>query len=133
MRRLTIFLVAITFFITWAGLAAAQQQYVFPQKGQSAEQQKKDEYECHSWAVKQTGYDPTAAAQAPPQQAAQHHRLRGYPWTSATSWATPCCSLSWPAACRIASWRPVADACSGSRITTKPSAIPPTASPAKVS
>lgn len=52
-------------------IAAAQQQYVFPQKGQSAEQQKKDEYECHSWAVKQTGFDPTATAQAPPQQAAQ--------------------------------------------------------------
>jgi hypothetical protein len=48
----------------------AQQQYVFPQKGQSADQQKKDEYECHSWAVKQTGFDPTAA-QAPAQQPAQ--------------------------------------------------------------
>jgi len=51
--------------------AMAQQQYVFPQKGQTAEQQKKDEYECHSWAVKQTGFDPTAAAQAPAQQPAQ--------------------------------------------------------------
>ena len=44
-----------------APAAMAQQQYVFPQKGQSADQQKKDEYECHSWAVKQTGFDPTAA------------------------------------------------------------------------
>jgi len=51
--------------------AIAQQQYVFPQKGQSAEQQKKDDYECHSWAVKQTGFDPTKAAQAPAQQPAQ--------------------------------------------------------------
>jgi hypothetical protein len=51
--------------------AMAQQQYVFPQKGQSAEQQKKDDYECHSWAVKQTGFDPTKAAQAPAQQPAQ--------------------------------------------------------------
>ena len=48
----------------------AQQQYVYPQKGQSADQQKKDEYECHGWAVKQTGFDPTAA-QAPAQQPAQ--------------------------------------------------------------
>ena len=54
-----------------APAAMAQQQYVYPQKGQSADQQKKDEYECHSWAVKQTGFDPTAAAQAPPPQAAQ--------------------------------------------------------------
>jgi hypothetical protein len=71
MRRMMIFLMAAIFLTAVAGLATAQQQYVFPQKGQSAEQQKKDEYECHSWAVKQTGYDPTAAAQAPPQQAAQ--------------------------------------------------------------
>ncbi len=49
----------------------AQQQYVYPQKGQSAEQQKKDEYECHTWAVQQTKYDPTAAAQAPQQQPQQ--------------------------------------------------------------
>ena len=51
--------------------AMAQQQFVYPQKGQSAEQQKKDEYECHTWAVQQTKYDPTAAAQAPQQQPAQ--------------------------------------------------------------
>ena len=71
MRNFMILLISVVFLITTAGLAMAQQQYVFPQKGQSAEQQKKDEYECHSWAVKQTGFDPTAAAQAPPQQAAQ--------------------------------------------------------------
>lgn len=51
--------------------AALAQQYVYPAKGQSAEQQKKDEYECHQWAVKQTGFDPTkppppAAAPPPP-------------------------------------------------------------------
>jgi len=51
--------------------AFAQQQYVYPQKGQSDEQQKKDEYECRSWAVKQTGFDPIQAAQALQQQAAQ--------------------------------------------------------------
>jgi hypothetical protein len=51
--------------------AMAQQQYVYPQKGQSAEQQKKDDYDCHTWAVQQTKYDPTAAAQAPAQQSAQ--------------------------------------------------------------
>ena len=51
--------------------AMAQQQFVYPQKGQSAELQKKDEYDCHSWAVKQTGFDPTQAAQAPQQQEAQ--------------------------------------------------------------
>ena len=47
--------------------AALAQQYVYPAKGQSANQQKKDEYECHQWAVKQTGFDPT---KAPPPAAA---------------------------------------------------------------
>ena len=49
--------------------AALAQQYVYPAKGQSADQQKKDEYECHQWAVNQTGFDPTKApppAAAPP-------------------------------------------------------------------
>jgi hypothetical protein len=36
--------------------------YVYPSRGQSAERQATDEYECHAWAVAQTGFDPTAAA-----------------------------------------------------------------------
>ncbi len=39
--------------------AWAQQMIVYPAKGQSQEQQNRDRYECHSWAVQQTGYDPT--------------------------------------------------------------------------
>jgi len=46
---------------------AAAQQYVYPAKGQSPQQQKSDEAACHSWAVQQTGFDP---AKAPPPQAA---------------------------------------------------------------
>lgn len=33
--------------------------YVYPKKGQSPEQQDTDRYECHRWAVNQTGFDPT--------------------------------------------------------------------------
>jgi hypothetical protein len=33
--------------------------FVYPKNGQSAEQQSTDRYECHSWAVQQTGFDPT--------------------------------------------------------------------------
>lgn len=33
--------------------------YIYPRSGQSAEQQKSDQYECHTWANTQTGYDPT--------------------------------------------------------------------------
>jgi hypothetical protein len=32
--------------------------YVFPSKGQSKNQQKKDEFECYQWAVEQSGIDP---------------------------------------------------------------------------
>jgi hypothetical protein len=46
---------------------AAAQQYVYPAKGQSAGQQKKDEAACHDWAAKQTGVDPAKPA---PQAAA---------------------------------------------------------------
>jgi hypothetical protein len=43
-----------------ASLAGAQ-PYVYPQKDQSAEQQQKDEGECHQWAVQQTGVNPAMA------------------------------------------------------------------------
>ena len=48
---------------------------IYPAKGQSKEQQSKDRYECHTWAVQETGFDPTipqtAQAQAPPPQGGQ--------------------------------------------------------------
>src|SRR5512139_1742770 len=46
---------------------AGAQQYVYPAKGQSPQQQKNDEAACYQWAVQQTGFDP---AKPPPQQAA---------------------------------------------------------------
>lgn len=35
--------------------------FVYPKNGQSSEQQSRDRYECHHYAVEQTGYDPTQA------------------------------------------------------------------------
>lgn len=32
--------------------------FVYPSKGQSQNQQKKDEYECYKWALEQSGVDP---------------------------------------------------------------------------
>src|SRR3984893_11574342 len=37
--------------------------YLYPRNGQSDEQTQKDRYECHSWAVNQTGFDPTRSSQ----------------------------------------------------------------------
>ena len=45
--------------------APAQQPIVYPAKGQSPQQQQKDQAECHVWATKSTGIDPVALAQAP--------------------------------------------------------------------
>jgi len=50
-----------------AATGALSQTYVYPAKGQSADQQKKDEGECHTWAVQQSKYDP---ANPPPPPAA---------------------------------------------------------------
>lgn len=33
--------------------------YVYPRQGQNERQQRNDRFECHDWAVGQTGYDPT--------------------------------------------------------------------------
>ncbi len=42
---------------------------IYPSKGQSAGQQKKDETECYSWAVQQKGYDPAKPSSAQKEQA----------------------------------------------------------------
>jgi hypothetical protein len=36
-----------------------QRVFVYPANGQSAEQTDRDRYECHLWAVQQTGVDPS--------------------------------------------------------------------------
>jgi hypothetical protein len=42
--------------------------YVYPSKGQSDSRLDRDRYECHTWAFRQTGYDPSAPHLAPHQQ-----------------------------------------------------------------
>ena len=34
--------------------------FVYPAHGQSPDQTERDRYECHTWAVQQTGVDPAA-------------------------------------------------------------------------
>lgn len=56
----TLFLVSL--------LAVAQDLYVYPAKGQSDEQLAKDRYECHRWAVQESGFDPSRFDEvAPPR------------------------------------------------------------------
>jgi hypothetical protein len=51
----------------------ADQMFVYPRLGQSEKQQADDRYECHRWAVNQTGFDPTQQqpAGAPEAQRAE--------------------------------------------------------------
>jgi len=61
---------------------AVAQSFVYPAKGQSPEQQKKDEGECHTWAVQQSKYDPAnppkqAQAAPPPKGATPGSGARG--------------------------------------------------------
>jgi hypothetical protein len=53
--------------LTLAASASAQ-TYVYPQRGQSPQQQEFDRGQCYSWAVQQSGFDPAnpQVASAPP-------------------------------------------------------------------
>jgi hypothetical protein len=42
--------------------SSAERIFVYPRQGQSEDLQAKDRYECHSWAVSQTRYDPTQSS-----------------------------------------------------------------------
>jgi hypothetical protein len=46
--------------------AWAQQLFIYPLRGQSPQQQQQDRFECHQWAVQQTGFDPMLGAAPPP-------------------------------------------------------------------
>lgn len=52
-------------------LAATMGVYVYPTKGQTAEQQSMDEVECYNWGVQQTGTDPFDLAKQAEQQKQQ--------------------------------------------------------------
>jgi hypothetical protein len=54
-----------------AGVGAASggasgELIAYPKNGQSQDQQGKDKYECHHWAVGQTGFDPSQGSAAGP-------------------------------------------------------------------
>ena len=58
--KLSLILSAVLF-----AAAASAQVYVYPEKGQSAEQQNKDKSDCDQWAKQQSGVDPGAPAAGP--------------------------------------------------------------------
>jgi hypothetical protein len=44
--------------MTYNQISSGLKLYIYPAKGQSKQQQKKDEYECYMWAIEQSGIDP---------------------------------------------------------------------------
>src|SRR5262245_52413465 len=62
-------------------VSAAADLMIYPKGKQSAEQQSKDKYECHEWAVQQTGFNPmsTSSTQsaAPAPTGPQPNAVRG--------------------------------------------------------
>ncbi len=72
-------IMSVAVLVAFASAPVIAQQVIYPAKGQSAAQQKKDEAECYAWAKGQTGYDPAQATQyaaaPPPQQ--EGERVRG--------------------------------------------------------
>jgi hypothetical protein len=76
MRAKWIFLLGLMFSL-FPGKALAE-LFIYPRMGQSQEQQDRDKFECHSWAVRQTGFDPmrrAAASTPPPAQQARRGGL----------------------------------------------------------
>ena len=51
--------------------------FIYPKNGQGEQQQATDRYECHRWAVSQTGFDPTLSAGASPQKHTDYQRALG--------------------------------------------------------
>ena len=51
-----------------AGPGTSAEPFIYPSKGQTAQQEQKDKSECYGWASQQTGFDPAQELQD--QQAA---------------------------------------------------------------
>ncbi|MGR8941769.1 MAG: glycine zipper family protein [Gammaproteobacteria bacterium] len=75
-KKHILFAAALGFLVL---LPAQAQIMIYPMKGKSSEQLAKDRYECHSWAVQQSGFDPSTAqaAQVAPKTQQGGQVIRG--------------------------------------------------------
>jgi len=68
MNKLTKIFCAAAILVLPGLFANGQDLYVYPSNGQSDEQLADDRYECHRWAVKEAGFDPSLFDEvAPPR------------------------------------------------------------------
>lgn len=73
MRYMISLLMILLSYNSWAN----EDLYVYPNSGQNQEQQDRDRFECHNWAVSQTGFDPSRASSYPVAGSSSSHH-RGY-------------------------------------------------------
>lgn len=81
MNNLKLLLVYFVVTLMTVPPVLAQEPFIYPEKGQSAEQQEKDKFDCYTWAKGQTGFDPmqvpTATTPSPQQGGQQSSAVRG--------------------------------------------------------
>ncbi len=65
------FSLSVLLFLCPPIVRAQTDMFIYPAKGQNQAQQDKDRYECHSWAVQQTGFDPSRPQSANSQSTSQ--------------------------------------------------------------
>ncbi|WP_437881310.1 hypothetical protein [Pseudomonas sp. LRF_L74] len=53
---------------------ASYEVIAYPAQGQTPDQQARDRYECHSWAVSQSGFDPSVATQPVGAETTERYR-----------------------------------------------------------
>ena len=72
-------LCSIGLCVSLIGAKAFAEPFIFPNEGQTPEQQASDRGACEGWARQQTGFDPMTASSAPPPsgQATQGGVVRG--------------------------------------------------------
>jgi hypothetical protein len=75
--RLLLALTVVSIGIVLAGTVGAQQLMIYPQKGQSPQQQQQDQAECHGWAMQQTGGPGAGVAPPPPPPQQSGQALQG--------------------------------------------------------
>ncbi len=57
---------AVAVTLVWSPASLGQKPVIYPAKGQSAQQQQRDDGECYVWAKNNTGIDPAVVASTPP-------------------------------------------------------------------
>jgi hypothetical protein len=63
--------------LSMSSVAVAADMFFYPTKGQSKEQQEKDEFDCYKWAKSQSGVDPMAPAAGPDRGARAGGTVKG--------------------------------------------------------